>query len=282
MIGQLTVHRPDSVDAVTQLLATHGDRARIHAGGTDLVVQMRSGAVASDQLIDLGRVPTIDRISFLDDGTLEIGSRVTMRDLIGDVDVRRTFPALIDGASLVGSKQIQAMATVVGNLCNASPAADSVPALHVYGAEAVLFGPSGVRHVPVAEYAVAPRRTVLGDGEWVTSIRIPPGSFQGSAYVKLGRTMGVDIAVAGVACLITDEGVRLAVSSVGPTVVRTPRTEELLARVGRFTEEAGELIAAEISPIDDVRASAWYRKAVVPVLAERSWLIATDRRTVDA
>ena len=277
LLTRFAHHTPTTAGEVTSLLAESGRTGRIHAGGTDLVVQIRAGAVTPEHVIDLSRVPDLDAIEATPEGGLRIGARVTMSAIRGDARITGGVTALAEGAAEVGSHQIQNRATLAGNLCNASPAADTIPSLFVFGAAVHVLGPGGPRVVGVEEFAVGPRATVLEKGEWVTAVEIPPVSPAGSSYVKLGRTPGVDLAIVGVACLVSAAGPRFAFASVGPTVRTAPQADRILAEGQTFTQEVEEAIATEIAPIDDVRASAGYRRAVAPVLARRAWERANDR-----
>src|SRR5438132_2566262 len=175
--------RPDTVDEVVALLGAHGPAARLLAGGTDLLVRFRLGHVRPAIVIDLKRADGLsDRITEAD-ASLRVGARVVMADLIADERIRRHFPALVEAARVVGSVQIRNRATLAGNICNASPAADTAPALLVYGATVNLAGAGGRRHVPIADFFVGPGRTVIGTGELVESIDLPiPSRPAGAAF----------------------------------------------------------------------------------------------------
>lgn len=273
MLERFVYYRPRSSDEVTGLLDEFGDMAWLHAGGTDLIVQMRAGVVRPRHVIDLNEVEGLREVEGLpNNGGLRIGAGVTMGRLRFDKRIRVGWPALAEGAAEVGSRQIQNRATLIGNVCNASPAADTVPALFLYGASLNIQGPEGRRTISIEEFAVGPRRTALQLGEWVTSVDIPRGpSRSGSAYVKLGRSPGVDLALVGVACLVSPQQTRLALASVAPTVRRALATERLLEDSSTFPEEAATVLRDEIAPIDDVRASADYRRTMASKLARRAW-----------
>jgi len=271
-------HRPTTQEGVTGLLVEFGSSAKLNAGGTDLVVQIRAGLIEVDHLIDISLVDGLDQVEELADGSVSIGAGVTMLRLLSDIELSNRYPALIDGASRVGSRQIQSRATLVGNVCNASPAADTVGPLIVHDAEVVVVGQKGKRVVPISEFALGPRRTVLLSDEWVRGVRLPARTQGGSAYEKLGRTLGVDVAVVGVSCRVGDDAVRLAVTSVAATIIRTPLAEALLLASGEFTPDVAASISDEIKPISDVRSSASYRRRVAPVLARKAWGRAGARR----
>ena len=166
---------------------------------------------------------------------------------------------------------------MVGNVCNGSPAADSVPPLHVHDARVRIEGPGGLRSVPIGDFAFGPRSTCLGVGEWVTGIDLPARAAGPSAYEKLGRTRGVDLAIAAVACRVSNGQASIAFASVAPTVIRGHQTEAALNKTGRFDGDVGAAVQADISPINDIRSSARYRRLVAPVLAKRAWARATAR-----
>ena len=271
------LHRPGASDEVVELLSELGASARIHAGGTDLMVQIRAGAVEVGHVVDLGRIPGLRLIREMDDGSVRIGAAATMCDVYSSGIINDRFPALADGARLVGSQQIQNRATLVGNVCNASPAADAVPALHVHDARIRVIGPIGHRSVAIGGFAVGPGLTCLERGEWVAGIDLPLDGAGSSAYQKLGRTRGVDIAVAGAACRVSNSEVRVAFASVGPTVIRGSHTEAALSEIRRFDEDVAAAVQLDISPIDDIRSSARYRRLVTPVLAKRAWARAAGR-----
>lgn len=274
----LSFHRPPDAAAVSALLAELGPEARILAGGTDLVVQMRDGRAVPRHLVDIGGIDALAAV-VLGDGGLRIGANARVTDVVRQLRARLGYTALAEAAVCVGSMQIQNRATIVGNVCNASPAADTVPALLVHGAEVEILG-LGSRHEPLESFLLGPGRTALAPGEWVVAIRLPaPRHTEGSAYVKLGRTRGVDLALVGVACRLDARGARLAFASVGPTAVLVDLPGDPAASL---PEPATTAIAAAIHPIADVRASADYRSAMALTLAREAWSIAYARlREVD-
>jgi len=266
-------HRPRTAEACGRLLADLGADAHLLAGGTDLLVQIRNGRLAPRHVIDLAGVADLDGINERDGG-IEIRAGTPVAAVIAHPDVRARYAALAEGGAMVGSVQIQNRATVAGNICNASPAADTVPALLVHGATVACAG-QAPRSVPLEEFLVGPGTTSLAHGEWVDGIRLPGIGPNGSCYLKLGRTRGVDLALVGVACAMTPQWARLAFASVGPTAIvievdGPPQGPELPA-------DAVEMIADRLRPIDDLRASAQYRRAMALVLARRAWRLSVDR-----
>lgn len=275
---------PESVAEAVELLGTAG--ARPLAGGTDLVVQLKERRQRASVLVDVKRIRELNRIEWDEQAGLRVGAAVSCTRVRRHPVVQERYPALGDGASLIGSWQIQNRATLGGNLCNASPAADGVPALIAYGAEAVVAGPGGQRAVPVAQFCTGPGRTVLGPGELVVEFRVPvPPPRSGAAYRRFTPRAEMDIAFVGVAAYVElDEagrvrGGRLALGAVGPTPLEVPLTGDGL--VGRRPEEAEEaVVAAAVEaarPITDVRASGEYRRHLVGVLARRVWAEAAGR-----
>jgi carbon-monoxide dehydrogenase medium subunit len=269
---ELSFHRPQDADAVSALLAELGPEARILAGGTDLVVQMRVGRAAPRHLVDIGGIGSLAAVTVGDDG-LRIPANARVTDVVERLGRSSGYQALAEAAICVGSMQVQNRATIVGNVCNASPAADSVPALLVHQAQVEIVG-SRPRREPLEAFLIGPGRTALAPGEWVAALRLPTPGMAGSAYVKLGRTRGVDLALVGVACRIDARGTRLAFASVAPTALLIDFPGSVIERL---SDEAADVIAARIRPIGDVRASAEYRSAMAVTLAREAWTIAHAR-----
>lgn len=273
----LTYVRPESTDVVSTLLQRDG--ARLIAGATDLLVQMHGGRVQPITLVDLNALPDLAQISADADGAVTIGATVRMSRLSTD-PLTAAYPALIEGAETVGSIQIRNRATLIGNVCNASPAADTAPALLVYEAQVNIVGPDGRRTVAVEEFWVGPGKTSIRPGEWVESITLPSPGRHGGCYVKLGRTMGVDLAVVGVAAFVSAGEARIGLASVAPTPIRARRVEAAIdAASGTLLPGATDAIQEAIAPISDVRSSADYRRAMTEVLVERAIRLAHARLT---
>ena len=278
-------HRePASVDEAVSLLAASAGRGRILAGGTDLVVQMKMERTAPQPLVSVNRIPGLDEISIHNSG-VTIGATATIRDVGSHAASEARYAALAEACAAFGSTQIEFVGTIGGNLCNASPAADTVPALIAFDAEAVIVGPGGERRVPVEAFATAPGKTVLADDELLVAVDIPAGRpGTGSAFLKIGR-VAADIAKVNAAAVIVRDGnlvtdCRIAFGSVAPTVVRSRRAEAVLignAFSAELVSETARVAAEDVSPIDDVRSSAWYRREIVRVLAHDSLLAAWDR-----
>jgi xanthine dehydrogenase iron-sulfur cluster and FAD-binding subunit A len=243
------------------------------AGGTYLLVQMKMEHLAPKLVTNLGRVPGLGDISG-EDGKVNIGPLAKIWEIQHSPIICRNYPALVDACASFGSTQVKLMGTIGGNLCNGSPASDSVPALMALGARLLCVGPDGERWLSVEDLMVGPGETALRDGELLTKIELPrsePGT--GSAFVKLSR-VAADLAKASVAAVVVRDGdrvesCRLAFGSVGPTVLRAPDAEQLLAGQlfsDELALEAGLLASEAVQPIDDVRSTARYRREVVKAL----------------
>lgn len=269
-------HRPRDAEEVDALLAEHGEDARLLAGGTDLLVQLRSGVRRPAHVVDLVELRALSGIA-VSGRQLRVDATTRVWELEQHPVVRERFAAIRDGAGCVGSLQIQGQATLVGNVCNASPAADTAPALLLYDAVAGVRSVRGRREVPLAELWLGPGRTSLAADEWVEEIVLEDPGPHGSCYVKLGRTRGVDLALVAMACLDAGSEVRVACASVAPTPRRLPAVERLLA--GAPDDRAlGDALSGEIQPISDVRASARYRLAMAAVCCRRARKLAARRR----
>ena len=190
---------PKTIDEAVQAMASKGDRARALAGGTDLLVQLRGGRRSADLVVDLKAIPELNALSYSAQNGLTVGAAVPCYQVYGDQAVASAYPGLIDSASLIGSIQIQGRASLGGNLCNAAPSADSIPAIIALGGVANVVGPNGSRQVPAEEFCTAPGRNVLQPGEILVSIHLPaPQAHSGAAYLRFIPRNEMDIAVAGV------------------------------------------------------------------------------------
>ncbi len=264
-------------EAVT-VLGDLGDDARVLAGGTDVMIQHLRGEIAPRMLLHIERVAGLRGIS--GNGTTCLGPLTTHRMLATDVGIRRRNPALAEAAATVGGWQTQAVGTVGGNICNASPAADTAPPLLVADARVTLTGPTGDRVVPLAEFFVGRRSTVRRPDELVTALDLEPlAPRSGEVYLKVGRRGAMEVAVAGLAVrLALDDGgvvtaARVAMCSLAPTPRRVPEAEHIL--VGSILEDdalaaAGDAIEQAAEPIADARASAGYRRRILRPLLVRA------------
>jgi carbon-monoxide dehydrogenase medium subunit len=274
--------RPTTVDEAVALLDEYGPEAKLLAGGTDLLVELRGRRVQPRVIIDVKRVvemtPGIEEI----DGALRISATAVMADLIGDERVRRHFPALVEGAAVVGSVQIRNRATLAGNVCNASPAADTAPALLVYGAKVSLMSPSGTRRLALDDFLVGPGETVLEAGEMVIAITLPlPSRPVGAAFGRVTRRRGVDLATINLCCLVDSDGTTtFAYGAVGPRPFLVRDQSGVLADRGADERDRAATLREmtnHASPITNVRASAEYRQAMLDVMSRRVLERAIDR-----
>ncbi len=262
------------------LLAEHGDKARLMAGGTDLIIKLRHRAMQPDYIVGLRGVSGLDKVDFDPVKGLRIGALARLAQVASNTDVRKHYPALSGAAGVTATVQIRNMGTVVGNICNAAPSADTATPLLVYGAEVVIVHPGGERRLALDEFFRGPGLTALESGEIVKELLLPPPvAGSGSDYQKISERSKVDIAAVGVSSLMVlgESGaisaVRIALGAVGPTPLRARRAEKSLA--GQVPEDgllgrAAEMAAEECSPISDMRASADYRRRMVAVLTGRA------------
>lgn len=277
---------PNSVAECLPLLAAHGGAAKLVAGGTDLLPQLKNGLLRPARVIDLSGVPELRALADDDGGGLRIGAAVTARELELDARVRSRYPALAESAALVGSVQVRNLATIGGNVCNAAPSADMAPPLVALDAEAVIAGPTGQRRVPLRGFFLGVRRTVLAPDELLVELRVPaPGTRTGGCYLRHTPRRELDIAVVGVASQVglrdgVGAHVRIALAAVAPTPVRATAAEESL--VGRVVtpaliERAAALAVEAAQPISDQRGSADFRRHLVRVLTRRALATALAR-----
>jgi aerobic carbon-monoxide dehydrogenase medium subunit len=277
---------PESVDTAVGLLAGASGLVRVLAGGTDLLVQLRAGMIEPDLVVDVKKISELRQIT-AENGGFRIGAAVSGAELGEHPGVKRLWPGVVEAVELIGSTQIQGRATMVGNMCNASPAADSVPALIAAGAIVSVAGPNGRREVPVRDICTGPGKTSLGKGELVVSILLPARPpHSGDAYLRFIPRTEMDIAVvgAGVSLSLDERGIcrtaRLALGAVaarplpvvegGAALIGTPVDEPALARLAAVASAACE-------PIDDKRGTKEYRIKVAGVLARRAAEIALER-----
>jgi len=274
--------RPTSLREVIALLEEHGTGARLLAGGTDLTVELRYGKSLPRVVIDVKRASDLSPVIAEADGSLTISATVPLSDVEENKTVRRFFPALAEAAAVVGSIQIRNRATLVGNVCNASPAADTVPVLAVYGAVVKVLGRGGERSLPLVDFIQGNRRTALAAGELATAVSIPlPTKPFGSAFARVTRRYGVDLATVNLCCGIDRSGITtLAFGAVSPRPLVLQHRDGVLAdpsAVPRVKSVVLNDLISKASPITDVRASAEYRLAMLKVLALRALRRAAER-----
>ena len=277
---------PNSIEEATALLAAANGNARILAGGTDLLVQIRGGFADPDLIIDIKNIPELRAITSGSDG-IQIGAAVSGAELGEHPIVSKVWPGVVEATELIGSTQIQGRASLGGNLCNASPAADTVPALVAAGATCRVAGTKGERTVPVEEITTGPGSTSLGNDEFVVDFSFPARpEHSGDAYLRFIPRTEMDIAVvgAGVSLSLAEDGscktARVSLGAVAPTVVVLEEGANALIGTKLDEDALGKLdIAARAAcnPIDDKRGTVEFRTDVAGVLAKRAALIAKER-----
>jgi CO/xanthine dehydrogenase FAD-binding subunit len=275
--------RPATLAEAVALLAAHGSSCRVLAGGTDLIIRLRDGSARPAVVVDVKRIAELRPAIREAEGRISISATTVMTDVAADGRIRRHFAALAEAAAVVGSVQIRNRATLAGNVCNASPAADTAPALLVFGAEVVAAGPTGIRRLPLDELFVRSGVTTLAPGELVTAIELPiPARRTGSTHVRRTRRRGHDLASVTLAVAVDDAGVtRLAYGSVGPRPVLEVDEGGVLAdpaspAAARSAVLERMFAAASPSP-RSMRAGPEYRLAMLRVLADRALATATGR-----
>jgi carbon-monoxide dehydrogenase medium subunit len=278
------VVQADSVEDCLRALAAHGREAKLLAGGTGLLPQLKNGMLAPRYVVDLSRVTRLRTLD-VHDG-LRVGAAVTARELELNQAVQTRYPALAESGALVGSVQVRNLATVGGNLCNAAPSADMAPPLLALEAHAVIAGPGGERRVPIADFFTGVRKTVLAPNELLVELVVPPpGAHSGGQYLRHTPRRELDIAVVGVASQLTMAGgrcakARIALASVAPTPVRATAAERSLegqAVTPEAIERAATLAIEAAKPISDQRGSVEFRKHLVRVLTRRTLTTALAR-----
>ncbi|MBC8262642.1 MAG: xanthine dehydrogenase family protein subunit M [Anaerolineales bacterium] len=273
--------KPASLAEASRLLAEHAGEARPFMGGTDLFVRIRDGFIRPQIMVDVKHLPGMRDILYDEQAGLTIGAATTMNEVARHPDVQTHYPLLAEAANSVASYQLRNRATLGGNLCNGSPAADTAPATLLLEGRIVLYGPNGEREVPADEFFLGPGATAMQTGELMTAIRFPvPPTGSAGRYLKLGRNKAGDLAIAGVAVFGFPNGTtppsyhfRIGLASVAPVPLRAREAEEVLAANPPGEETfalAADKAMETASPIDDVRASAAYRKAMVRNLTLRA------------
>jgi CO/xanthine dehydrogenase FAD-binding subunit len=277
-----------TVDEAVSLLAARGERAKILAGGTDILVQLREGLRHADLVVDVKKIPELASIGYTPKGGLKLGAAVPCYRIYGDPKIAQAYPALADAARIIGGWQIQSRASIGGNLCNSSPAADSIPALIAYDVVCHIAGPQGTRSVPVAQFCTAPGRNVLARGEFLVTLEFPPpGPRSGAHYQRFIPRNEMDIAVVGAGAWVqlngkgdTIEAARIGLAAVAPTPVVASEAGKWLAGKPATPEtlaQAGELAKQAAKPISDMRGPAEYRVHLVGVLTRRTLATAVER-----
>ena len=273
-MGPFEYLEPLSLEEAVSLLSKYGHRAKILAGGTDLVPSMKERTVNPEYIINLGRIPSLDFIR-VDKNGLRIGALTTVRSIEQAQELRPKYRLLAQAAGQLASTSIRNVATIGGNLCNCSPSADTAPALLALSAKTQIVGTAGGRVISLEQFLRGPGTTALKPDELLTEIQIPapPPSAVG-VYIKFSTRGGEDLALVGVAALVTLEDglctdIKITLGAVAPTAIRAYRAETILKRTRlsrELIEQAARIAAEESKPIDDVRGSAEYRREMIKVL----------------
>lgn len=283
---EIRYEAPETLDAAVVLLAGQSGQVKVLAGGTDVLVQIHADMIDPDVIVDIKKIAEMREITD-EDGAWRVGAAVTGKEQMDNAAFNAAWPGVMDGVRLIGSVQVRGRATVGGNVCNASPAADSVPPMITSRAIATVIGPNGTREVPVQDIAIGPGKTSLEVGEFVVSFKFPkrpPRS--GDAYLRFTPRTEMDIAVVGCAVNLTldDEGICTdAIVSLGAVAARALIVEDAAkALIGTPVDEAAmDALAAAASaaaaPIDDKRGTVEFRTEVAGVLAQRAAAIALER-----
>lgn len=278
-MSEMRFEQPKTAEAASALLASTQGLAKVLSGGTDLLIHMRNGNIKPELVLDVKAIAEMNTIA-VENGGYRFGAAVSCMQLLENKAFAQTWPGVIDGANLVGSIQVRGRATVAGNLCNASPAADTVPAMIAAGAIASVVGPAGRREVPVEQIPAGPGKTTLAKGELIVSFFLPKRpAHSGDAYLRFTPRSEMDIAVVGVGLNLTldDKGVctaaRVSLGAVAERALLVP--EAAAALIGTKVDEAAlaKLAAAASAaarPIDDKRGTKEFRIKIAGVLARRA------------
>ena len=279
---------PTSIDEAVSILNEKGDRARMIAGGTDIIVMMRAGRRLADVVVDAKSIPELNQMSYTPNGGLTLGAAVPCYRIYQDAAISAAYPGLIDCASLIGGIQIQGRASIGGNLCNAAPSGDSIPAVIALGGVCHIAGPNGTRQMPAEDFCTAPGQNALQQGEILVAIEFPaPAANSGANYLRFIPRNEMDIAVAGVgSSVVLDESGqnfvsgRVSLASVAPTPVFSQAAGDSLAGKPVNDEsirEASELAMADAKPITDMRGTIRQRIHLIGVLTRRTLNNAVER-----
>jgi xanthine dehydrogenase FAD-binding subunit len=268
---------PQTLEEALDLLEQYGEGAKVLAGGTDLIVILRAKELQPKYLIDIKEIKELHDVSYGEKRELKIGAAATINKILHHDVVSKNFPILAEAISTIGDFQVRNRATLVGNICNASPAADSAPALLVLDATVNIAGKRGRRTVPIREFFAGVKKTVLSKREIVTSISVPtPPEGSVGSYQKARRTLGEDLAVVGVGALVipngkAGKGVRLAYSSVAPTPVRSFESEKFFenGKALDILDQVMPFVRKNVCPISDVRGGKEYRMNLIEILTRR-------------
>jgi len=278
MLPKFDYFAPETLQETLELLDRQGQESKLMAGGTDLIVSLRARERLPKNVIDIKGVKELHELLYDEERGLSVGAAVTLNRLIHHEAVSNNFPILTEAVSTIGDFEIRNRATLAGNICNASPAADSAPALLVLEANVNVASRERKRTVPIGEFFTGVKKTVLADNEMVTSINVPtPPEGSVGGYLKARRNIGEDLAVVGAGGLATPTGkagrsVRLAYASVAPTPLRAFEAEKVFEStkpLDKLLEQAMPIVRKTVSPISDVRGGKEYRVNLVEVLTKR-------------
>jgi carbon-monoxide dehydrogenase medium subunit len=286
LVVDVRYESPPTLEAAVALLAGAAGPAKVLAGGTDVIVQMETDLIEPALLVDIKKIAETRKL-VAENGGFRVGAAVPGMEIVDNAAFAKAWLGVVDGVKLIGSMQIKGRASIGGNLCNASPAADSVPPVIAAAAIARIIGPNGTREVPVEQIPVGPGKTSLGKGEFIVSFFFPPRPARsGDAYLRFTPRTEMDIAVVGVAVNLTlDTGgtctaARVALGAVAPTVLLVKECADALIGT-RVDEAALDRLAAAASaacrPIDDKRGTKEFRIRIAGVLARRTALVALER-----
>ncbi len=279
---------PKSIDEAVSILNEHGDRARMIAGGTDILVMMRAGRRLADVVVDVKNIPELNQMSLSGDGGLTLGAAVPCYQIYQNEAVASAYPGLVDSASLIGGIQIQGRASIGGNLCNAAPSGDSIPVVIALGGVCHIAGPNGTRELPAEEFCTAPGQNALQQGEMLVAVEFPAApANSGATYQRFIPRNEMDIAVAGVGSSVVLDASgqnfvsgRVSLASVAPTPVFSQAAGDSLAGKPVSDEairEASELAMADARPITDMRGTIRQRIHLIGVLTRRTLNVAVER-----
>lgn len=278
---------PESVSEVVSILREQGDRAKLLAGGTDIIVQLRENLREADIVVDIKKIDTVTSFKYCSENGLSLGAAVACYNLYEHPELSKLYGALADSSHIIGGWQIQTRASVGGNLCNASPAADSIPSLIALNATAVIAGPDGERTVAVENFCTGPGRNILENGELLVSIQIPAQCDRsGSAYERFIPRNEMDIAVVGVGSWVklADDGTiaaaRISLGAVAATPLFAEAASDSLVGKKPTADNfsaAGELAKPIATPISDMRGTDEYRSHLIGVLVKRTLTTAVER-----
>lgn len=280
-IGRFEYQAPISLKESLSLLDGRKGPHAILAGGTDLIVQMKHGLTCPDLIVDVKRIPELNRLEWSEGNGLNIGAAVPLGKLVTYAPLKDRFGMLTEACSMIGSTQIRNRATLGGNVCTAAPSADCPPALLCLDAKAAVASLQGTRMIPLEDFFLGPGETAMEKGEVLMEIQIPaPPAFSAGCYFRHTSRAEMDIAVAGVASFLVLEpegkilqDARIALAAVAPTPIRAPQAEAVLigkAPTQELIREAAERAGAAANAITDIRASIEYRVALVKVLTMRT------------